>query len=193
MTSKEALKSICLECEREKGKNKIACPFRSISNEYCEEYDTIKKDLERLESLEKQNELLKKDLKEYQAYIKKGVEEHYKDFMSDYDLLLQECQELNKRLEVLEIIKKSITHKENHKYVLNEKLKGQKFMTMNLYIFRNSKKDRSLRRPAFLLYCICSVLHRYSVFTSCYSSVEESAADSSVCVSSVSAVAEASV
>ena len=134
MKSKEALKSICLECEREKGKNKIACPFRSISNEYCEEYDTIEKDLERLESLEKQNELLKKDLKEYQAYIKKGVEEHYKDFMSDYDLLLQECQELNKRLEVLEIIKKSITHKENHKYVLNEKLKGQKFMTMNLYI-----------------------------------------------------------
>ena len=94
----------------------------------------IEKDLERLESLERQNELLKKDLKEYQAYIKKGVEEHYKDFMSNYDLLLQECQELNKRLEVLEIIKKSITHKENHTYVLNKKMKGQKFMTMNLYI-----------------------------------------------------------
>ena len=106
MTSKEALKSICLECEREKGKNKIACPFRSISNEYCEEYDTIEKDLERLESLEKQNELLKKDLKEYQAYIKKGVEEHYEDFMSDYDLLLQEYHELNKNLEMLEILKK---------------------------------------------------------------------------------------
>ena len=134
MKSKEALKSICLECEREKGKNKIACPFRSISNEYCEEYDTIEKDLERLESLEKQNELLKKDLKEYQAYIKKGVEEHYKDFMSNYDFLLQEYQELYKRLEVLDIIKKSITHKENHTYVLNKKLKGQKFMTMNLYI-----------------------------------------------------------
>lgn len=134
MTSKEALESICLECEREKGKNKIACPFRSISNEYCEEYDTIEKDLDRLESLEKQNELLKKDLKEYQAHIKKGVEEHYKDFMSDYDLLLQECQELNKKLEILEIIKKSIIHKENHTYVLNKKLKGLKFMTMNLYI-----------------------------------------------------------
>ena len=134
MASKEALKSICLECEREKGKNKIACPFRSISNEYCEEYDTIEKDLERLESLEKQNELLKKDLKEYQEYIKKGVEEHYEDFMSDYDLLLQECHELNEKLEILEIIKKSITHKENHTYVLNKKLKGQKFMTMNLYI-----------------------------------------------------------
>ena len=121
MTSKEALSDLS---------------FLAIGDENhtikCKE--TIEKDLDRLESLEKQNELLKKDLKEYQAYIKKGVEEHYEDFMSDYDLLLQECQELNKRLEVLEIIKKSITHKENHKYVLNEKLKGQKFMTMNLYI-----------------------------------------------------------
>ena len=106
MASKEALKSICLECEREKGKNKIACPFRSISNEYCEEYDTIEKDLDRLESLEKQNELLKKDLKEYQAYIKKSVEEHYKDFMSDYDLLLKENYGLNKKVEILERIKK---------------------------------------------------------------------------------------
>ena len=106
MASKEALKSICLECEREKGKNKIACPFRSISNEYCEEYDTIEKDLDRLESLEKQNELLKKDLKEYQAYIKKGVEEHYEDFMSDYDLLLKENYGLNKKVEILERIKK---------------------------------------------------------------------------------------
>lgn len=96
--------------------------------------EEIEKDLERLESLERENELLKKDLKEYQAHIKKGVEEHYKDFMSDYDLLLQECQELNKKFEILEIIKKSIIHKENHTYVLNKKLKSLKFMTMNLYI-----------------------------------------------------------
>ena len=68
--------------------------------------ETIEKDLNRLESLEKQNELLKKDLKEYQAYIKKGVEEHYKYFMSEYDLLLQECQEINEKLEILEILKK---------------------------------------------------------------------------------------
>lgn len=106
MASKEALKSICLECEREKRKNKIACPFRSISNEYCEEYDTIEKDLDRLESLERQNEVLKRDLKQYQEYIKKGVQEHYEDFMSDYDLLLQENYELNKKLEILEILKK---------------------------------------------------------------------------------------
>ena len=51
MTSKEALKNICLECEKEKGKNKIACPFRSISNDYCEEYEKIKKDLEVLAML----------------------------------------------------------------------------------------------------------------------------------------------
>ena len=121
MTSKEALSDLS---------------FLAIGDENhtikCKE--TIEKDLDRLESLERQNELLKKYLKEYQAYIKKGVEEHYEDFMSDYDLLLQECQELNKKLEILEIIKKSITHKENHTYVLNKKMKGQKFMTMNLYI-----------------------------------------------------------
>ena len=74
----------------------------------------IEKDLDRLESLEKQNELLKKNLKEYQEYIKKGVEEHYKDFMSDYDLLLQEYQELYKRLEVLEILKKWIVVDETY-------------------------------------------------------------------------------
>ena len=121
MTSKEALSDLS---------------FLAIGDENhtikCKE--TIEKDLDRLESLEKQNELLKKDLKEYQAHIKKGVEEHYEDFMSDYDLLLQECQGINEKLEILEIIKKSITHKENHTYVLNKKLKGQKFMTMNLYI-----------------------------------------------------------
>ena len=81
MTSKEALKNICLECEKEKGKNKTACPFRSISNDYCEEYEKIKKDIE-----------------------------------------------------VLNIIKSSIYNKEIHKYALNEKHKGQKFMIIGLTI-----------------------------------------------------------
>ena len=115
MTNKEILKRFGIPCKKAMKKNKISCPFRSISNEYCEEYDTIEKDLERLESLEKQNELLKKDLKEYQEYIKKGVEEHYKDFMSDYDLLLQECQELNKKVEILERIKKEAIIQEHYK------------------------------------------------------------------------------
>ena len=56
MTSKEALKNICLECEKEMAKNQTRCPFRSISNEYCKEYETIKKDLEILEIL-KNNEI----------------------------------------------------------------------------------------------------------------------------------------
>ena len=93
MTSKEALSDLS---------------FLAIGDENhtikCKE--TIEKDLDRLESLERENKLLKKDLKEYQAYIKKGVEEHYEDFVSDYDLLLQENYELNKKLEILEILKK---------------------------------------------------------------------------------------
>ena len=102
MTSKEALSDLS---------------FLAIGDENhtikCKEI--IEKDLDRLESLEKQNELLKKDLKEYQAYIKKGVEEHYKDFMSDYDLLLQENYELNKKVEILERIKKEAIIQEHYK------------------------------------------------------------------------------
>ena len=37
-------------------------------------------------------------------------------------------------LEVLDIIKRSIYSKEIHKYVMNEKLKGQKFMSIGLSI-----------------------------------------------------------
>lgn len=117
MTSKEALSDLS---------------FLAIGDENhtikCKE--TIEKDLDRLESLEKQNELLKKNLKEYQAYIKKGVEEHYEDFMSDYDLLLQECQELNKKLEILEIIKKSITNK----YLLCKRTKCLNSLIIGLHI-----------------------------------------------------------
>ena len=102
MTSKEALSDLS---------------FLAIGDENhtikCKE--TIEKDLDRLESLEKQNELLKKDLKEYQAYIKKGVEEHYKDFMSNYDLLLQENYVLNKKVEILERIKKEAIIQEHYK------------------------------------------------------------------------------
>lgn len=51
----------------------------------------------------------------------------------DKDVLkgLKECQQ---DLEILNIIKRSIFNKEIHKYVLNEKLKGQKFMTIGLTI-----------------------------------------------------------
>ena len=109
MTSKEALDNLhrCALCYKSSNHDEWINHCRKVRN-------IVEKDLDRLESLEKQNELLKKDLKEYQAYIKKGVEEHYKDFMSDYDLLLQECQELNKRLEVLEILKKWIVVNETY-------------------------------------------------------------------------------
>ena len=74
--------------------------------------------------LEKENRLLKKDLKEYQEYIKKGVEEHYKDFMSDYDVLLEEYHELinaneklKKQQEVLEILKKYLYYDNKNHFI----------------------------------------------------------------------------
>ena len=43
-------------------------------------------------------------------------------------------EKIEKDLEVLNIIKKSITHKEKHTHVLNEKLKGQKYMTISVWV-----------------------------------------------------------
>ena len=105
MTSKEALDFLNGLISREKHIDS------ERNKKIIERYNLIKKDLDRLESLERENKLLKKYLKEYQEYIKKGVEEHYEDFMSDYDLLLQECQELNKKLLVLDILKAKVFHK----------------------------------------------------------------------------------
>ena len=52
MTSKEALKSLCNHCEKLSIRDGfIGCPYRCISNDYCEEFETIKKDLEVLEIL----------------------------------------------------------------------------------------------------------------------------------------------
>lgn len=69
------------------------------------------------------------------------IEKELKELQIQYDKVLKERNELKKEnkllkkdLEVLNIIKRSITHKENHKYVLNEKLKGQKFMIIGLCI-----------------------------------------------------------
>jgi hypothetical protein len=61
MNSKECLKHICDECQINAGKIQVACPFRSISNEYCDKYETIKKDLDRLKQLEKENQGVKDD------------------------------------------------------------------------------------------------------------------------------------
>ena len=52
MTSKEALKSMCNHCEKLSIRDGfIGCPYRNISNDYCEEFETIKKDLKVLEIL----------------------------------------------------------------------------------------------------------------------------------------------
>ena len=109
MTSKEALEE--LQCVL--ASNQATKRYSDIFEENL--LQPIEEDLERLESLERQNELLKKDLKEYQAYIKKGVEEHYKDCMCDYDLLLQENYVLNKKVEILERIKKEAIIQEHYK------------------------------------------------------------------------------
>lgn len=54
MNSKEALKSLCNHCEKLSIRDGfIGCPFRNISNDYCEEFETIEKDLEVLEILKK--------------------------------------------------------------------------------------------------------------------------------------------
>lgn len=52
MTGMEALNAICTECQQDKGKIQVACPWRSISGDYCEEYETLKRCLERLAELE---------------------------------------------------------------------------------------------------------------------------------------------
>ena len=52
---------------------------------------------------------------------------------------LKECQQ---DLEVLDIIKRSIYSKEIHKYVMNEKLKGQKFMSIGLSIRGDTDIDK---------------------------------------------------
>ena len=52
MNSKEALKSMCNHCEKLSIKDSFfGCPYRDISNDYCEEFETIKKDLKVLEIL----------------------------------------------------------------------------------------------------------------------------------------------
>lgn len=115
MTSKECLETIGMTKTNNIKSESLNKPrvMYLVKELRKKELQTIKKDLDRLEELEKENKLLKKDLKEYQAYIKKGVEEHYKDFMQDYDVLLEEYEELmkvndklKKDLEVLEILKK---------------------------------------------------------------------------------------
>ena len=52
----------------------------------------------------------------------------------DWDIVRLYTYTIKKDLEVLEILKRSIFNKEIHKYTLDEKLKGQKFMTIGISI-----------------------------------------------------------
>lgn len=58
------------------------------------------------------------------------------------DEFSKELNRIKKDLEVLEIIKKSIFNKETHKYVLTEKFKGQKFMTIGISIRGDNDVDK---------------------------------------------------
>ena len=42
---------MCEKCERSLAGRKQLCPFRSISNDHCEEYETIEKELQALQLL----------------------------------------------------------------------------------------------------------------------------------------------
>ena len=57
---------------------------------------------------------------------------------ADYQLVMT----IEKELEILDIIKRSIYSKEIHKYVMNEKLKGQKFMSIGLSIRGDTDIDK---------------------------------------------------
>lgn len=60
----ERLRTICDECASKGKYTKTACPFRSISNDFCDNIETLQKDLERLEKLEKENAKLLKTITE---------------------------------------------------------------------------------------------------------------------------------
>ena len=66
----------------------------------------------------------KERLKRLESY---SVCDNYREKEEDF-------REIEKALEVLEILKNSIKYKEEHKYVLNEKMKGQKFMLIDFYV-----------------------------------------------------------
>ena len=51
MTHKEILKRFGIPCKKTMKKNKVACPFKNISKEYCEACYTTKQCLDKLNTL----------------------------------------------------------------------------------------------------------------------------------------------
>ncbi len=41
MHAKKALRSLCYDCEKQMLENGVRCPFRSISNEFCDNYNFL--------------------------------------------------------------------------------------------------------------------------------------------------------
>ena len=41
MHAKQALRSLCYDCEKQMAENGVRCPFRSISNEFCDNYNFL--------------------------------------------------------------------------------------------------------------------------------------------------------
>ena len=68
----------------------------------------------------------------YECIRSNGVDDEYS----------KEFNIVRKDLEVLNILKRSIFNKEEHKYVLTEKFKGQKFMLMSLSIRGDNEIDK---------------------------------------------------
>ena len=72
-----------------------------LEQELKELYKRYDKLLQERNKLNKENKLLKKDLKEYQAYIKKGVEEHYKEYIENQEGRVGEQNEVNTKYIIL--------------------------------------------------------------------------------------------
>ena len=96
MTSKEALKSLCHHCEKLSIRDGfIGCPFRNISNDYCEEFEIIEKELKALEIIKTKNVDIdyiktcfydrKGGFKDYNAWV--GHDDDEELSQEEYDLL----------------------------------------------------------------------------------------------------------
>lgn len=74
---------------------------------------------------------------------KEALEELKDNFENDvYKVELSMLNIIDKDLQVLDIIKKSVINKEEHKYVMNEKFKGQKFLLISLSIRGDNEIDK---------------------------------------------------
>lgn len=98
MNSLRALRSICYECEKNMAINKTRCPFRSISNEYCKEYELIKKDLEIANMLRKNMHV---DTETFKDDNGKDVEYEYIAY-NYWELDIENKEEYNKIKEWLQ-------------------------------------------------------------------------------------------